>query len=137
MGGIWSVWAVESGMTQTQDLNIPPAVLAEAAVAMSEAARRHPNSTWDALINDAAPVIVEWVRRYEWARATNAEVVQLLTERRLEEVEAERDALRAQLDAMTTETRIRRLAVDERGKIIGGQLIHGQRLVGPWMEVTD
>lgn len=44
-------------------MNIPPAVLAEAAVAMADAVRRHPNSTWDALAYDAAPVIAEWARR--------------------------------------------------------------------------
>lgn len=52
--------------------------------------------------------------------------------------EAERDALRAQLDAMTTELRASTLAIDERGRVKVGQVPRFMtRRVGPWVEVTD
>lgn len=51
-------------------------------------------------------------------------------------LEAERDALRAQLDGMITETRIVRLDL-RNGKIIESEPRFQRRLVGPWVEVTD
>jgi hypothetical protein len=56
-------------------------------------------------------------------------------EARATAAEAERDALQAQLDSMTVEKRPPRWAPDNDG--YGVKIFHEQRLVGPWVEVTD
>ncbi|MFF2054096.1 hypothetical protein ACFVU2_20995 [Leifsonia sp. NPDC058194] len=53
------------------------------------------------------------------------------------DLDVERDALKAQLDSMTTEERWRRIDV-RGGKIVQtATAVREQRLVGPWVEVTD
>jgi len=55
----------------------------------------------------------------------------------LREVQAQRDALQAQLDNMTTEERSTVVRINAKGNVDVGPVRHEQRLVGPWVEVTD
>lgn len=87
----------------------------------------------------------EWARKEALAEA--AVELAAVRARRVKERDAlvrriwayrgERDTLRAQLDGMTTEERSTVFRVNPKGKVDIGPLRYEQRLVGPWVEVTE
>jgi hypothetical protein len=71
------------------------------------------------LIEAGVLAVAEWARREA-----------------LREAEAERDALQARLDTMTTDFRLRRTGV-VNGKVAEVEPFYEQRLVGPWTVVPE